>query len=50
MTMRVYNTLTRQEEPFETIEPGKVRMYVCGLDGLRHTRTSATRRAFVFDV
>src|SRR5438552_14587391 len=30
MALRVYNTLTRQKEPFETIEPGKVRMYVCG--------------------
>src|SRR4051794_24572147 len=30
MTLRVYNTLTRQEEPFETVERGKVRMYVCG--------------------
>jgi cysteinyl-tRNA synthetase len=27
----VYNTLTRSIEPFETIEPGKVRMYVCGV-------------------
>src|SRR5437763_16151325 len=30
MTLRVYNTLTRQEQPFETVERGKVRMYVCG--------------------
>ncbi|NPA26804.1 MAG: cysteine--tRNA ligase [Chloroflexi bacterium] len=30
MTLRVYNTLTRRKEPFQTIEPGKVRMYVCG--------------------
>lgn len=28
--LRVYNTLTRQKEPFKTVEPGKVRMYVCG--------------------
>jgi len=26
----VYNTLTRSKEPFEPIESGKVRMYVCG--------------------
>ena len=28
--LRVYNTLTRQKEPFETVEPGKVGMYLCG--------------------
>src|SRR5580698_1524864 len=30
MTLRVYNTLTRQKEDFQTIVPGKVRMYLCG--------------------
>src|SRR5207253_8559315 len=30
MALRVYNTLTRQKEPFETVEPGKVGMYLCG--------------------
>src|SRR4051812_46762043 len=30
MALRVYDTLSRQEEPFETVERGKVRMYVCG--------------------
>ena len=29
--IRVYNTLTRQKEALQTIEPGKVRMYVCGV-------------------
>jgi cysteinyl-tRNA synthetase len=29
--IRVYNTLTRRKEPLQTIEPGKVRMYVCGV-------------------
>src|SRR5215210_5513712 len=29
--IRVYNTLTRRKEPLHTIEPGKVRMYVCGV-------------------
>ena len=28
--MRVYNTLTRSIEEFQTLEPGKVKMYVCG--------------------
>ncbi len=30
MALRVYNTLTRQKEDFQTVERGKVRMYVCG--------------------
>ena len=30
MTLRVYNTLTRQKEDFQTVEPGKVGMYLCG--------------------
>ncbi|MBI2805593.1 MAG: cysteine--tRNA ligase [Planctomycetes bacterium] len=28
--LRVYNTLTKQKEPFKTVVPGKVSMYVCG--------------------
>ena len=30
MTLRVYNTLTRQKELFEPVRPGKVGMYLCG--------------------
>jgi cysteinyl-tRNA synthetase len=30
MALRVYNTLTRQKETFQTVVPGKVGMYVCG--------------------
>src|SRR5512134_217986 len=30
MPLRVYNTLTRQKEDFQTVAPGKVGMYVCG--------------------
>src|SRR5438094_10047668 len=30
MPLRVYNTLTRQKEPFQTVRPGHVSMYVCG--------------------
>lgn len=28
--LQLYNTLTRQLEPFQPIEPGKIKMYVCG--------------------
>jgi cysteinyl-tRNA synthetase len=31
MSLQIHNTLTRQLETFEPIEPGHVRMYVCGI-------------------
>ena len=30
MPIRVYNTLTKQKEPFEPVSPGKVGIYLCG--------------------
>src|SRR6186997_1727406 len=30
MPLRVYNTLTREKEDFQTVIPGKVGMYLCG--------------------
>ena len=30
-SLRIYNTLTRAKEPLQTIAPGRVRMYVCGV-------------------
>jgi cysteinyl-tRNA synthetase len=30
MAIHVYNTLTKQKELFDTLEPGKVRFYACG--------------------
>ncbi len=30
MPLRVYNTLTKEKELFQTVTPGKVTMYVCG--------------------
>ena len=30
VNIRIYNTLTRQKEPLETVTPGKVGMYLCG--------------------
>lgn len=30
MTLRVYNTLSKTKEPFETVHPGKVGIYLCG--------------------
>ncbi len=30
MTLRLYNTMTRQVEPFTTLDPGRVSLYTCG--------------------
>src|SRR3954467_5417103 len=30
MSLRVYNTLTKQKELFDPVKPGKVGMYLCG--------------------
>src|SRR5438045_4222674 len=30
MSLRVYNTLTKQKEVFQPVQPGKVGIYVCG--------------------
>ena len=31
MTLRLYDTLTREKRPFEPLNPGRVGMYVCGM-------------------
>lgn len=50
MTIRVYNTLTRQKEPFEPIAPGRVRMYVCGPTVYDSCHIGHARSIVVFDV
>jgi cysteinyl-tRNA synthetase len=50
MTLRVYNTLTREKSDFETIEPGKVRMYVCGPTVYDSAHVGHAMSALVFDV
>jgi cysteinyl-tRNA synthetase len=48
--LRVYNTLTRKKEEFQTIEPGKVRMYVCGPTVYDKAHVGHAMSALVFDV
>ncbi|HMA84501.1 MAG TPA: cysteine--tRNA ligase [Desulfosalsimonadaceae bacterium] len=50
MTIRVYNTLTRQKESFEPITPGRVRMYVCGPTVYDSCHIGHARSIVVFDV
>jgi cysteinyl-tRNA synthetase len=50
MTLRVYNTLTRDKTDFTTIEEGKVRMYVCGPTVYDSAHVGHAMSALVFDV
>ncbi len=50
MSIQIYNTLTRTTEPLETIEPGVVRMYVCGVTPYDDAHIGHAMSAIVFDV
>ena len=47
--MKIYNTLTKQKEEFIPIEPGKVRMYVCGPTVYNYIHIGNARPMIVFD-
>jgi cysteinyl-tRNA synthetase len=49
MTLTVYNTLTRRQEPLETIEPGKVKMYCCGVTVYDYCHLGHARSYIVWD-
>lgn len=49
MSIKIYNTLTRKKERFIPIEPGKVRMYVCGPTVYNYIHIGNARPAIVFD-
>lgn len=48
--MKIYNTYTRKLEVFKPIEPGKVRMYVCGPTVYNYIHIGNARSAVAFDV
>lgn len=50
MTLRVYNTLTKQKEEFKTIEPNKVSMYSCGVTVYDYCHLGHARSYTVWDV
>jgi cysteinyl-tRNA synthetase len=49
MTLTLYNSLTRRKEPFEPIEPGKVRMYCCGVTVYDYCHLGHARSYIVWD-
>src|SRR5512135_2468132 len=48
--LRVYNTLTRKKEDFQTLEPGVVKMYVCGVTVYSDAHVGHAMSALVFDI
>ncbi len=50
MTIKIYNTLSRRKEIFEPVEPGKVRMYVCGPTVYDNSHIGHARSVVVYDV
>lgn len=50
MSLRIYNTLSRALESFSPIEPGHVRMYVCGMTVYDLCHLGHARSMVAFDV
>lgn len=50
MTLRMFNTMTREKEEFKPLEPGKVKMYVCGPTVYNYIHIGNGRPAIFFDV
>lgn len=50
MTLEIYNTLTRKKEPFKTLKPNRVSMYVCGPTVYDKAHVGHAMSVLVFDV
>jgi len=50
MSLKIYSTLSRSKEDFKTLEPGKVRMYVCGPTVYAESHIGHAMSALVFDI
>ena len=50
MSLRIYNTLSRQMEDFLPLQPGHVRLYVCGMTVYDHCHIGHARMMMAFDV
>jgi cysteinyl-tRNA synthetase len=48
--LKIYNTLAREKQDFVPIEPGKVRMYVCGMTIYDYCHIGHARMMMAFDV
>lgn len=50
MSLKVYNVLNRKKEEFKPIEPGKVKMYACGITVSGDAHIGHAYQAIVFDI
>jgi cysteinyl-tRNA synthetase len=50
MPIQIYNTLTHKKEVFETLQPGKVLMYICGPTVYAKAHVGHAMSALVFDI
>jgi cysteinyl-tRNA synthetase len=50
MALRIYSTLSREKEDFQTIEAGKVTMYVCGPTVYAKAHVGHAMSSLVFDI
>jgi cysteinyl-tRNA synthetase len=50
LTIQLYNTLAREKAPFEPLDPGNVRVYVCGPTVYDLAHIGNARPVVVFDV
>ncbi len=50
MTIRLYNTLTRQKETFEPLDPDRVTLYACGPTVYNYAHIGNARPAVVFEL
>src|SRR3979490_624614 len=48
--LKIYNSLTRTEEPFVPLDPTRVRMYVCGITVYDYCHLGHARMMIVFDI
>ncbi|MBT8049089.1 MAG: cysteine--tRNA ligase, partial [Gammaproteobacteria bacterium] len=50
MTIRIYNTLSREKQVFEPQDPNRVTMYVCGPTVYNYAHIGNARPAIIFDL
>ena len=48
--LKIYNSLTREKQDFVPLEPGKVRMYVCGMTVYDYCHLGHARVLVIFDM